>query len=72
MTTRKRVLGEDHLEIATAMNNLALTYWTQKRMDEAKDLELQVLWDMQWKTTQWRGHNGGITMRQIPTSRGYI
>ena len=35
METRKRVLGEEHLDTLTSMNNLAYTYKLMDRDDQA-------------------------------------
>ena len=40
---RRRILGDDHPDTLTAMNNLALTYWRQGRTGEAAALEEEVL-----------------------------
>jgi tetratricopeptide (TPR) repeat protein len=43
METRKRVLGEEHLDTLTSISNLALTYANQGRWKEAEELEVQVM-----------------------------
>ncbi|ORY18336.1 hypothetical protein BCR34DRAFT_670856 [Clohesyomyces aquaticus] len=43
MQTRKRVLGEEHLDTLTSMANLASTFWNQGRWKEAEALEAQVM-----------------------------
>jgi tetratricopeptide (TPR) repeat protein len=43
METRKKVLGEEHTDTLTSINNLAFTYWDQGRWDEAEVLEVKVL-----------------------------
>ncbi|KAF8322934.1 hypothetical protein F5887DRAFT_1086935 [Amanita rubescens] len=40
---RKVILGSDHPDTLTAMNNLALTYWNQARWDEAEKLQVEVM-----------------------------
>ncbi|RYP50970.1 hypothetical protein DL768_003636 [Monosporascus sp. mg162] len=40
---RNRVLGEDHPDTLTSMNNLALTYWNQGRWKEAEELNVRVI-----------------------------
>ncbi|WP_226595142.1 tetratricopeptide repeat protein, partial [Microseira wollei] len=40
---RKRLLGEDHPDVATSLNNLALLYKSQGRYSEAEPLYLQAL-----------------------------
>jgi tetratricopeptide (TPR) repeat protein len=40
---RKRLLGEDHPDVATSLNNLALLYESQGRYDQAEPLYLQAL-----------------------------
>ena len=39
----KRVLGHEHKTRMTLMNNLAMTYKTQSRLNEAENLLLQVI-----------------------------
>jgi hypothetical protein len=41
--TRKRVLGEEHLDTLTSIANLASTFWNQGRWKEAKELFVQVI-----------------------------
>jgi tetratricopeptide (TPR) repeat protein len=41
--TQKKVLGEEHPDTLTSINNLALTYCNQGRWKEAKELEVQVI-----------------------------
>jgi tetratricopeptide (TPR) repeat protein len=41
--TRKNVLGEEHPDTLTSMNNLASTYWNQGRWKEAEELEVRVM-----------------------------
>ena len=43
METRKRVLGEEHLDTLTSIGNLASTYRNQGRWKEAEELEVQVM-----------------------------
>ncbi|KAF2741890.1 hypothetical protein M011DRAFT_472716, partial [Sporormia fimetaria CBS 119925] len=43
MEARKRVLGEEHPNTLTSMNNLAATYRNQGRWKEAEQLEVQVI-----------------------------
>ena len=43
METRKRVLGAEHPDTLTSMNNLASTYWSQGRWKEAEELFVQVM-----------------------------
>lgn len=35
--------GQEHPATLTSMNNLALTYWNQRRCEEAENLEIQVM-----------------------------
>jgi len=44
METRKRVLGEEHPDSLTSMNNLASTYWNQGRFKEAEELRRPRSW----------------------------
>ncbi|KAF2032478.1 kinesin light chain, partial [Setomelanomma holmii] len=41
--TRKRALGDKHLDTLTSMANLLSTYWNQMRWNEAEELEVQVM-----------------------------
>jgi len=41
--TRRRVLGEEHLDTLTSMANLALTFWNQGRWKEAEELFVRVM-----------------------------
>ncbi|KAF3359144.1 Aminomethyltransferase [Verticillium dahliae VDG1] len=43
MEMRKRVLGEEHPDALTSMNNLALTFMNQGRWKEAEELQAQEL-----------------------------
>jgi hypothetical protein len=43
METSKRVLGQEHPETLSSMNNLASTYWDQGRWKEAEELGVQVM-----------------------------
>ncbi|KAI1519708.1 kinesin light chain [Pyrenophora tritici-repentis] len=43
MQTRKRVLGDEHPDMLSSMNNLAATYWNQGRWKEAEELQVQVM-----------------------------
>jgi hypothetical protein len=43
MEARKRVLGAEHPDTLTSMDNLALTYGDQGRWMEAEDLVLRVM-----------------------------
>ncbi|KAN0070712.1 hypothetical protein V8E54_010877 [Elaphomyces granulatus] len=43
LQTRKTVLGPEHPDILTSMNNLASTYWKQGRWTEAEKLQVQVV-----------------------------
>ncbi|KAL8777872.1 MAG: hypothetical protein Q9194_002319, partial [Teloschistes cf. exilis] len=43
METTKRVLGEEHPDTLTNMNNLALTYRNQGRWKEAEELQAQAM-----------------------------
>ena len=43
METRKIVLGPEHPDTLTSMNNLALTYGDQGRWAEAEKLQVQVM-----------------------------
>jgi hypothetical protein len=43
METRKRVLGEEHPDTLTSMNNLALTFKDQGRNDDALKLMTECL-----------------------------
>src|SRR5436309_486349 len=43
MEIRKRVLGAEHPDALTSINNLALTYLNQGRWKEAKELDVQVM-----------------------------
>jgi Tetratricopeptide repeat len=40
---RKRVLGQEHLDMLTSIANLALTYRNQGQWKEAEELEVQVI-----------------------------
>ncbi len=40
---RKKLLGEDHPDVATSLNNLGLLYNNQGRYEEAEPLYLQAL-----------------------------
>jgi hypothetical protein len=41
MQTRKRVLGDEHPDTLTSMENLAVTYESQGRWKEAEELQVQ-------------------------------
>ena len=41
---RMRILGNDHPDTLTTMNNLGLTYWAQGKMAQAAELQEEVLW----------------------------
>ena len=43
METHKRVLGAEHPDTLTSINNLASTYRNQGRWKEAEELEVQVI-----------------------------
>ena len=43
LETRKRVLGDEHPDTLSSMNNLAVLYWNQGRYDEAEPLYLETL-----------------------------
>jgi hypothetical protein len=43
MQTRKRVLGDEHPDTLTIMNDLASTYWNQGRWRETEELQVQVI-----------------------------
>jgi tetratricopeptide (TPR) repeat protein len=43
METRQRVLGAEHLDTLTSINDLATTYWNQGRLEEAESLDVEVL-----------------------------
>ncbi|KAH7124548.1 hypothetical protein EDB81DRAFT_872342 [Dactylonectria macrodidyma] len=43
METMKTVLGEEHPNTLTSMDNLASTYWSQGRWKEAEELQVQVM-----------------------------
>ena len=43
MTTRKRILGEEHPDTLISMDNLASIYRDQGRLKEAENLEVQVM-----------------------------
>ena len=43
MEKRKQVLGDDHPDTLTSMENLASTYWNQGRWKEAEMLEMMVI-----------------------------
>jgi tetratricopeptide (TPR) repeat protein len=43
LTLRTTILGSDHPDTLSSMNNLASTYWNQGRWDEAEKLHIQVL-----------------------------
>ena len=43
MDMRKKLLGEEHPDTLTAMENLANTYFNQGRWNEAEQLEVQVM-----------------------------
>lgn len=43
MEVRNMVLGPEHPCTLTSMANLASTYWTQDRLKEAEELEVQVM-----------------------------
>ena len=38
MTIRKKIFGEDHADVATSYNNLALVYNNLKEYNQAKEL----------------------------------
>ncbi|KAF8801572.1 hypothetical protein BYT27DRAFT_7198127 [Phlegmacium glaucopus] len=42
MDMRKKLLGPEHPDTLTSMENLAVTYWNQRRWTEAKQLQVQV------------------------------
>src|SRR5947209_9500053 len=42
MEKRKRILGPEHPDTLSSMDNLALTYWNQGRWEEVEELEVQV------------------------------
>ncbi len=48
MDTRKRVQKEEHPDTLNSMDNLASTYWSQGRCDEAIGL-IQVVVDLRTK-----------------------
>ena len=43
MEMRKQVLGKEHPDTLTSMDNLAETYWNQGRWKEAEQLEVTVM-----------------------------
>jgi len=43
MEIRKNVLGLEHPDMLTSMNNLAFTYQRQGRWKEAEELQVQVM-----------------------------
>src|SRR5436190_12243460 len=43
METSLRVLGKEHPDTLTSMNNLASTFWNQGQWKEAEELEVQVM-----------------------------
>jgi len=43
LETTKRVLGQEHPDTLTTMNNLAFTYNSQGRWKEAEELQVQVI-----------------------------
>jgi tetratricopeptide (TPR) repeat protein len=43
MQTRKRVLGDEHPDTLTSMNDLVSTYWKQGRWKKAEELQVQVI-----------------------------
>jgi NAD/NADP transhydrogenase alpha subunit len=43
MDTRKKLFGVEHQQTLISMANLANTYHTQKRLNEAEQLEVQVM-----------------------------
>jgi tetratricopeptide (TPR) repeat protein len=43
MQTTKRVLGDEHPDTLTSIDNLASTYWKQGRWKEAEELQMQVM-----------------------------
>ena len=55
--SRRRVLGADHLDTATSLNNLALLYKTQGRYEDAAPLYDEALDDPPRA-------GGGITIRR--------
>ena len=54
METRKRVLGQEHLDTFNSMGNLAATYMNQERRKEAKELQIEAV--NQLRTTLGDGH----------------
>ena len=43
LESRQRVLGEDHPNTLTSMNNLAWTLYAQGNLSEAREMQKQVL-----------------------------
>ena len=43
LTIRKKISGEDHANVATSYNNLALVYYNLKEYNQAKELHQKAL-----------------------------
>ena len=43
LTIRKKIFGEDHADVATSYNNLALVYYNLKEYNQAKELDEKAL-----------------------------
>ena len=43
LTIRKKIFGEDHADVATSYNNLALVYYNLKEYNQAKELHEKAL-----------------------------
>ena len=43
LTNRKKIFGEDHADVATSYNNLAVVYNSLKEYNQAKELALKAL-----------------------------
>ena len=43
LTIRKKIFGEDHADVATSYNNLALVYYNLKEYNQAKELHQKAL-----------------------------